>query len=163
MFYQYLSVKTMMEQFVDINNRKQLNSLLLTLDTGAIPLWGKMKPRQMIEHLVASIEYTNGKKITTCNRPPEDANKDKEIWIYTDARIPKNIILGPLPKDFKYADMQTAIKQLMKELDDFDQYFKESGITSVHSGFGPMNHQEWLIWHSKHFIHHLKQFRLLPE
>lgn len=152
-----------MSQLISITNRNQLNSLLLTLEAGTVPLWGKMKSQQMVEHLVNEVEYTNGKKAAGCDRPPEEANKDKAVMIYTDAQIPKNVILEPLPENYRYASLEIAIKQLMRELDDFDEYFKEPGITSIHFGFGAMNHQEWLIWHGKHFTHHFKQFGLLPN
>jgi hypothetical protein len=152
----------MMSQFIDIDNREQLAALLLALDPAATPLWGKMKPRQMAEHLVEQVEYSNGKKVTSCDRPEEKAKQDKEKWIYTDIQIPKNVFLALLPEDFRYPDLQTAVAQLMKELNDFDEYFKEPGVTAVHGGFGAMNHNEWLTWHGKHFTHHLKQFNLLP-
>jgi Protein of unknown function (DUF1569) len=58
--------------------------------------------------------------------------------------------------------MESAVNQLMLELDDFDGYFSEAGITSMHGGFGSLDHKEWLIWHGKHFAHHLRQFRLIP-
>ncbi|HEY4323037.1 MAG TPA: hypothetical protein VGN20_03600 [Mucilaginibacter sp.] len=151
-----------MTRFVDITDRKKLNSLLQKLNVHTKPLWGKMNAQHMVEHMVQQIEYSNGKKATTCDIPAEEAAREKEKWIYTDAEIPKNLILGPLPENFRYANLETAITQLMKELDDFEEYFKESGITSIHAGYGPMNYKEWLIWHGKHFTHHFRQFGLLP-
>ncbi|WP_183560235.1 DUF1569 domain-containing protein [Mucilaginibacter sp. SP1R1] len=150
-----------MNTFFDITDRTQLRSLLLSLDPDAVPLWGKMKPRQMVEHLVDQVEWTNGKKILTCDRPAEQAYKGKMQMVYTDLEIPKNVFLEKLPEHYKYADIPAAVNQLMAELDAFDQYFKEPGATAIHGGFGPMNHQEWLIWHGKHFTHHLKQFGLI--
>ena len=131
------------------------------LNSSGKPLWGKMNTQQMVEHMVQQIEYSNGKKTTTCDLPAEEAARDKEKWIYTDAEIPKNLILGPLPQNFGYTNLEIAIKQLMRELADFDEYFKEPDITSIHAGYGPMDYNEWLIWHGKHFTHHFKQFGLL--
>jgi hypothetical protein len=150
-----------MNQNVDITNREELRRILSVLEPDAVPLWGKMKPQQMVEHLVDQVQWTNGKKITTCDRPPEEAEKGKQKMIYTDAEIPKNIFLEDLPVHYLYADIPAAIDQLMVELDDFDQYFKLPGITAIHGGFGPMTYQEWIIWHGKHFGHHLRQFGLL--
>ncbi|MGZ3754396.1 MAG: hypothetical protein ACXVAY_16340 [Mucilaginibacter sp.] len=140
---------------------KYIASLLSALKPDTQPLWGKMKPQQMVEHLVESVEYTNGRKITTCDRPPGEAAKSKQLMIYTDAPIPKNVNLGPLPDHYLFPDLPAAINQLMIELAVFDQYFKTPGITSVHSGFGPLNHTEWVIWHDKHFAHHFIQFGLI--
>ncbi|MHB8208091.1 hypothetical protein [Mucilaginibacter sp.] len=151
-----------MSTFININNREQLKELLLLIDADTKPLWGKMTPQQMVEHLIVSVEYTNGKKIGICDRSAEDALQAKQWGVYTDAEIPKNVILGTLPNEYSYASIELAIEQLMIELHNFDSYFKLSGITSVHGGFGPMNHNEWLTWHGKHFTHHLKQFGVWP-
>src|SRR4051812_1825116 len=116
-----------MSQTIDITNRQELRRILSTLKPDALPLWGKMKPQQMVEHLVDQVQWTNGKKITTCDRPPEEAEKGKQKMIYTDAGIPKNVFLEELPADYLYSDIPAAIDQLMTELDDFDQYFKTPG------------------------------------
>ena len=151
-----------MNQLIAIPNRQQLYNLFSALDAHARPLWGKMQPRQMVEHLLESVEYTNGKKSNNLHTANADALKSKQVMIYTDAQIPKNVILGELPEYFTYPDLAAAVKQLMNELDDFDTYFNAPGITAVHPGFGDLNHREWLVWHGKHFAHHLKQFNLLP-
>jgi hypothetical protein len=151
-----------MNGFVDITDRKKLNSSLQKLNVHTKPLWGKMNAQQMIEHMVQQIEYSNGKKITTCDLPAEEAAREKEKWIYTQVEIPKNLVLGPLPENFRYANLEAAKKHLTRELDDFEEYFKEPDITSVHAGYGPMEYNEWLIWHGKHFTHHFQQFTLLP-
>jgi oxepin-CoA hydrolase/3-oxo-5,6-dehydrosuberyl-CoA semialdehyde dehydrogenase len=149
-----------MNQFIDISDRKYLYNLLSALNAGTKPLWGKMNAQQMVEHLVQQIEYCNGKKITTCDLPTEEAAREKEKWIYTDIEIPKNLVLGPLP-ELRYSNLETAISQLLEELNDFEEYFKVPGITSIHAGYGAMNYHEWLIWHGKHFTHHFRQFGLL--
>jgi hypothetical protein len=146
---------------VDITDREKLKSLLLSLDPNNKPIWGKMNPQQMVEHMIVQVEYSDGKKVTTCDLSPEEAAQAKHKWIYTDAQILQNLILGPLPEHFQYAGLETAIAQLMKELADFDEYFKVPGITAVHAGYGAMNHKEWITWHNKHFAHHFKQFNLL--
>jgi len=150
-----------MNNLIAPENRANLQELFLSLSPGTKPLWGNMQPQQMIEHLAQNVVYTNGKKITVCERSPEEALKRKQVMIYTDVAIPKNIILETLPATCAHADIPAAVHQLMAELADFDQYFNEPGITSIHSGFGPMDHNEWLIWHSKHFKHHLVQFGLM--
>ena len=146
---------------IDINDREKVHRLLLSLDSTAVPLWGKMKPQQMVEHLAGEMNYCNGKKSVTCDRPAAEALQSKQHWIYTDAVIPKNLVFVTLPEHFLYADMETAVNQLMRELDDFDQYFKAPGVTAVHGAYGSMDHREWIIWLGKHFTHHFTQFSLV--
>ena len=148
---------------IDISDRQQVHSLLLLLQPETRPLWGSFTAQHMVEHLVEQVEYTNGKKTGPCDRPPEEAEKAKQIGVYTDAQIPKNIVLDPPPVGFRYPNISTAITQLMQELSDFDVYFQDPAATSVHGGFGPMTGPEWRIWHSKHFTHHFRQFGLLQE
>jgi hypothetical protein len=150
-----------MSGFIDINNRKELLRLFLALEPDAVPLWGKMKPQEMVEHLIDQIEYTNGKKIPTCDYPAAEAYERKLKMLGSNAELPRNVFLGELPEQLIYPNIQLAILQLMKELDDFDEYFKTPGITVIHGGYGPMDHSEWLIWHGRHFTHHLKQFNLM--
>jgi len=152
-----------MSPFIDINNKELLEALLRSLSPDAKPLWGQMMPQQMVEHLIDQIQYTNGKKTGFCERSADEAAKSKIKGIYTDSRIPKNVVLGPLPDHYEYANLQTAIDQLMAELNVFDQYFKAPGTTAMHGDFGPLDYKEWQIWHNKHFTHHLIQFGLFPE
>ena len=152
-----------MKPSVDITDRALLRNLLLSLNTDTTPLWGKMKAQQMVEHLVDQVQWTNGKKIPTCNRSPEEAYQRKMQMIYTDTQIPQNIFSGDLPEDYQYPSITAAIDALVRELDGFDQYFLTPGTVAIHGGFGPMNHQEWVIWHGKHFAHHFKQFGLIEE
>ena len=133
----------------------------MMLDVDTAPLWGKMTSQQMVEHLVDQVQWTNGKKIPTCDKSAEEAERGKQRMIYTDALIPKNVFLGDLPENYQYPNIEAAINQLMTELHEFDRYFKEPNITCIHGGFGPMDHNEWVIWHNKHFSHHLRQFNLI--
>lgn len=152
----------MQNQFIDITNRKELKQLLLALDPSTLPLWGKMTAQQMVEHLAEQVRWSNGKKVATCDQPADAAAAGKQKMIYTDAAIPKNIFLETLPEQYACANICEAIDQLMSELNDFDNYFKTRGVTTVHGGFGPMSQHEWLVWHGKHFTHHLVQFGLVP-
>ncbi|MBS1604318.1 MAG: DUF1569 domain-containing protein [Bacteroidetes bacterium] len=148
---------------IDISDRQQVHNLLLLLQPETRPLWGGFTAQHMVEHLVEQVEYTNGKKAGTCDRLPEEAEKAKQTGVYSDAQIPRNVVLAPPPVGYRYPDISTAINQLMQELSDFDAYFRKPGATSVHGGFGPMTGPEWRIWHSKHFTHHFRQFGLLQE
>lgn len=146
----------------DTVNREALLSMLLMLDVGTKPLWGKMTPQQMIEHLIENVQYTNGTLIPICDRTPEEALEAKLRGLDPDVLIPKNLFLGDLPENYSYADLSASINQLMVDMELFDAYFK-TNIHAVHGGFGPMNYNEWLIWHSKHFTHHFRQFGIIPE
>jgi hypothetical protein len=145
------------------DNRKNLERLFRQLQPDTIAIWGKMTPQQMVEHLIDQVQYTNGKKVPFCEVPDEQAELAKQANIYSPLEIPRNVTRGELPKKLIYPDLPTAIQQLMNELGDFDKYFSRPGTTAIHGAFGPMNYKEWLIWHRKHFTHHLNQFGLTAQ
>jgi hypothetical protein len=150
-----------MIRFIDINDRKTLRKALANLQPETKPVWGKMTAQQMVEHLIEQVEYANGKKVATLDVPPEDAEKGKQAWVYSDIEIPRNVFLKVLSINYLYPNLQTAIEHLFTELEGFDEYFGTPGATIIHGGFGPLNYAEWLLWHGKHFTHHLKQFGLI--
>ena len=152
-----------MPGFIDITDRKNLNSLLNTLQPGTPALWGKMNAQNMIEHLVEAVEYTNGKRVAVLRFPTDKATKQREDLVNSDFVIPPGA-QGYLPdatKTKRFKDLETAILELNNELDAFEYFFKTEGMTATHFEFGPMNYNEWIIWHGKHFTHHFKQFGLL--
>ena len=154
-----------MPGYIDITDRKNLNSILSALQPGTPALWGRMNAQNMIEHLVEAVEYTNGKRLADLRFTPEWASKQRQRLVNTDFVIPSGV-QGYLPdatKTKKFNDLATAILELNNELDAFEHFFKTKGITATHFEFGPMNYQEWITWHGKHFTHHFKQFGLLNQ
>jgi Protein of unknown function (DUF1569) len=153
-----------MKKFIDIIDRTAVKNYLKKLHPGVVPLWGSLTPLQLLEHLVETIEYSNGKKHTDCTLSKEEAEKRKQYMIYTDAEIPMGIKTPKQPGDIPastFANVTEAITALNKELDIFDKYFSNEGTTAVHPGFGALHYKEWLVFHGKHFTHYLKQFGVL--
>ena len=152
-----------MPGFIDITDRKKLNSLLSTLHPETPALWGRMNAQNMIEHLIEAVEYTNGKRTAELLFPADKADKQRKDLVHSDFVIP-NGVRGYLPdatKTKKFKDLATAILEFNREMDAFEHFFKTEGVTATHFEFGPMNHKEWIIWHGKHFTHHFKQFGLM--
>jgi hypothetical protein len=150
-----------MGQLIDIVNRSVFRNVLFALKADAIPLWGKMTPQQMVEHMIRQLEFSNGKRTFKCELPPDIAAANKQIWIYTDAQIPHNVGLGAPLDPYRFESLQHANEQLMKELVDFDEFYVDNNIMCDHAAYGPLNYKEWVIWHNKHFTHHFKQFSLV--
>lgn len=148
---------------LDITDKEALSRILSPLTEDTLPIWGKMTSQQMVEHLLAELEFTNRKNEVICDLSEDEAREAKQKWIYTDAQIPRNLVLVTLPTQYRFEDIETATKQLFIELDGFIHYFSTPGRISIHPGYGPMNYAEWLIWHGKHFDHHFRQFGLRAE
>ncbi len=150
---------------IDISKREELNSLLNNLTENTQAQWGLMMPQNMIEHLAKTLQYTNGKREIAQRTTEQEANAAKQALIYTDMEIPKGLkspLAGELPDLFEFADLNEAKRNLNNELNDFESYFAGNpGAAPMQPRLGRLTYQEWIIFHSKHFTHHFKQFGLI--
>jgi hypothetical protein len=66
----------------------------------------------------------------------------------------------PLP--CRHPDMQTALKELKSEINNFFDYFeKGKNKTMTNIFFGELSFEESVQLLHKHAMHHLNQFRLI--
>jgi hypothetical protein len=151
---------------VDIlNNREELLNTFKNLDVNTKPLFGKMSPQHVVEHLTFSLGVSIGKGPGKQFTTPEEGEAVKAKLIYSDAEMPqgiKNPILGDEPPVLKFATMNEAIEHFKLELDNFDKLYNENpGTKMIHPRMGPLDKKEWTTLHNKHFTHHLKQFGVM--
>lgn len=151
---------------VNITNRQELNSLLNNLTENTQPKWGSLKAQNMVEHLAKTLQYSNGKKEIAQRNSDEEALKAKQNFIYTYAEMSMGIksplLPGEGPIPFEFSGLDEAKKNLNKELDDFEMYHaNHPDAFFVQPRLGKLNHEEWIIFHGKHFTHHFKQFGLI--
>ena len=150
---------------IDITNRQAFQSLLNQLVETTEAQWGLMRSQHMIEHLTTTLKMSNGKKELPQRYSDEEAKAAKAAFIYTDAEMAKGLktpTLPEVPGAFEFPTLEIAKEKLIAELDDFENYFKlHPNATNVHPRFGPLNYNEWVILHNKHFLHHFKQFGLV--
>jgi len=144
-------------------NFSEIQILLKQLKPDQKPLWGKMTPQHMVEHLYKAVQ-----------------SSINEIFlnVYTEERkIPvlKKLFLGerPLPKEFmnpaigpelmqlEFEDLNNAIIELRNVTQRYEQFFIDNpSIKTAHPIFGHLIKEEWDTFHQKHFKHHLSQFGL---
>jgi hypothetical protein len=148
---------------VDIlNNREEILNAFKNLDVNTTPLFGKMGPQHVVEHLVFAIGLSIGKGPGKQFTTPEEGEVVKAKMIYSDAPMPegiKNPMLGDEPPELKCTDMNSAVELLKSELENFDKLYQENANTKmIHPRMGPLDYKEWTTLHNKHITHHLKQF-----
>jgi len=138
-----------------------MEKLLIRLNADQKPLWGKMTPQHMVEHLYKTVRASIN---------------EIELNVYTEERkIPvlKKLFLGerPLPKEFmnpaigpellqlEFEDLNNAINELKNVMQRYEQFFiNNPSIKTAHPIFGYLSKEEWDTFHQKHFKHHLSQF-----
>ena len=138
--------------------------LLGKLEANQKPLWGKITPQHMVEHLYKTIQASINEIF---------------LEVFTEERkIPvlKKLFLGsrPLPKEFmnpaigpdllplEFISLNSAIDELKKIIERYNNYFESNpGVQTAHPAFGYLTKEEWDIFHEKHFRHHMSQFGLI--
>jgi oxepin-CoA hydrolase/3-oxo-5,6-dehydrosuberyl-CoA semialdehyde dehydrogenase len=131
------------------------------------PVWGIMTPQHMVEHLVLAVKSSNGSlPIDKCMNPPEKFHVLKK-FLLSPRQLPKNFVnsvIGDELKPLLNSNLDFAKEELLKEVMLFDQFFNNNPSASpINATFGPLNKEEWIIFHKKHFNHHFRQFDLINE
>ncbi len=149
---------------IDLLITSELQITISKLNVNAKPLWGKMSPQNIIEHLTGSLKMSTGKTIVKRYTTPEEAIAIKSKIIDSPAELPegiKNPLLTDEAPALVHKDMDTAVAELFKEIDHFKAYYKQNpDAKHTHLRMGELTHGEWLTMHNKHFTHHFKQYGL---
>ena len=144
-------------------NIVEIEKLLTQLTPNQKPLWGKMTPQHMVEHLYKTIQasineislnvYTEERKIPVL----------KKLFL-GDRALPKefmNPAIGPELMSLEFENLNSAIIELAKVMYRYDKFFNENpSAKTAHPIFGFLNKEEWDTFHQKHLKHHLSQFGL---
>ncbi len=138
--------------------------LLNKLDPQQKPLWGKMTPQHMVEHLILAVQMSNGKLKLECSNQPDKILTLKR-FLMSSRPMPKgfvNPVIGPDNLPLNYSSLDEAKNKLEEEIEDYYRFFEENpDVRPVNVTFGELNKEEWDVFHKKHFTHHLSQFGLL--
>ena len=127
------------------------------------PLWGKMTPHHMVEHLYKALQasineislnlFTEERKIPVLKR-----------LFLGDKALPKEFMnpsIGPDLMKLEFEDLNSAIIELENILNRYEKFFAEKpDVKTIHPVFGYLTKPEWDIFHQKHFKHHFSQFGL---
>ena len=140
--------------------------LLSQLTPEQKPLWGKMTPQHMVEHLIVVYKLSMGRFSVPVVSKEEDWPKLKE-YLMKDSPMRRNV---PAPngksdlQPLRFADLEEAKQKFIAETETFIKFCEaQPEFISNHPYGGPLTAQEWLYCHKKHIKHHLIQFELIPD
>ncbi len=130
------------------------------------PLFGSMQAQHMVEHLVLTLRFSNGKQPQQRHYSPEKEQRMRAFVLHTDQALPVGFKSPVLPAEglppLVYPDLAAAVKAFKTELQDFEAYFRQyPDEKPVNPTMGELDYEEWVRFHSKHVAHHFKQFELL--
>jgi len=130
------------------------------------PLWGKMNPQQMVEHMTGSFRIADEKIIQEIKTPPDRLASYKTFMMSEKEFRPntRNALMGEEPEPVVNENFEKAVSELEQEINDFIEYFRDQpGKSTTNGVFGDLVFEEWVQLLHKHSVHHLKQFGLLPS
>ena len=137
---------------------------LILLRVNTKPLWGKMTPQHMVEHLILAMRMSTGKLKLECFNPPEKLPALKR-FLMSSRPLPKlfvNPAIGENLLPLEYSSLEAAKNILNQEIIDYLNHFElNPEAKTVNVTFGELNKEEWDVFHKKHFLHHFSQFGLL--
>ena len=126
--------------------------------------WGTMTAKQMLIHLIQSSKmmHLENTKLVIKEKYIEKAI----AFLYTDKPISRGI---EIPKDIGYnfddgiaEDIKVTKEDLINSTNTMLSFLSENtDFKAIHPFFGELNTQQWLLFHKKHFTHHLSQFGLM--
>lgn len=133
-----------------------------TIPADAVPVWGKMNPQQMIEHLSDSVRIANGGHPHAEILTPAERLQAVQDFLRSDRDFKpgtKNALMGEEPRPVRMTDMKAALAELEAEVNRFVMRFTdEPGLVVRNPFFGDLGFEDWQRLFHKHFLHHLRQF-----
>ena len=148
-----------------LHNRKYFDEIITRishLSEDSQRKWGRMNAAQMLTHcelvLKVPLKEIHLPKINFVFRAIGFLTK-KEIQMINNG-IPHNMpSFQKLIVNFE-CDFETAKKNLLNTLIDYDSAFKNHNLPKSHVLFGKMEEKDWGFLEYKHLHHHLKQFNV---
>lgn len=141
--------------------RNDFVKLLATIDPATKPLWGKMNPQQMIEHMSYAMRQASGKDPYTIVTAEEHLPK-MQAFLMSEKPFRENTpnqLLPDEPASAKHESMQDALNDLQAEIDHFFHIFGTDPQKTITSPFfGELNYDMQVQLLHKHAWHHLRQF-----
>ena len=135
--------------------------LLNHLQPAQKPLWGKMTPQHMVEHLYKTVQSSINEIMLKVYSEESKIPVLKRLF-FGDKDLPKefmNPAIGPELMSLEFENLSSAIKELDNVLIRYEKYFDDNpSAKTIHPIFGLLDKSEWDIFHQKHFRHHLLQF-----
>lgn len=152
-------------QHFDADYSERLCVRLEAIPPDRVPLWGKLRKQDLIEHLIWTLRHAMGRstKVPDCSTWFM-CRILKPLILAGIIRIPRNLHMPEqlagqgihLREPGDMETLQALLEEYLRQVQDDDL------IPAPHPFFGRMSVDEWDRLHVLHFEHHLRQFNA-PE
>jgi len=126
------------------------------------PLWGKMTPQHMVEHLTDTIKMS----YSSHNYPlavSEEQVKKMQEFLFSDEPIARNQPNPAVAQHYvpRNENLAIAIDELSEAWIAYEEYYQTNTTAKIlHPMFGDLDKTGWDRMHSKHITHHFVQFEI---
>ncbi len=146
--------------------RENAVAMVNAIAADAAPKWGIMTGRHLVEHLTGSMRMSNGRFDLKLRTPEDKVAKYKAWLLQADTTLTPNVKIDAQATDaepLRDASVEASREKHAKAVEGFFEHFKsQPSSTPTHPIFGALTYTEWLVFHYKHYIHHLAQFGQVP-
>jgi hypothetical protein len=143
---------------------KQVPLLIEVIKEDSKPVWGSMTALEMLEHLIITLKFSQGKIDVATVTSPNQYDGIK-AFLLSDQSFPKHAKFPITDEElgkWKIDSLSIAKVKLMEEIEVYLKFVKEQPEFLVnHPYAGPMSSNELVVFHKKHFTHHFTQFGLI--
>lgn len=145
--------------------KRDFIDLLEEIPENTHPVFGKMNVHQMIEHMSHAFQIANG-KVYFENKQSDELTAKMYRFIMSDRPFRDNTPnpnLSDTPLPPRFQTVKESIEDLIIEIKDFFEIFKEESKRIEHPFFGHLNRDEQIHLLHKHALHHLRQFNVIHK
>lgn len=136
--------------------------LMGTIPPNATPIWGKMNPQQMVEHMVEYVGIAYGKVAVDQILSDESRVAKMQMFLQTEKPFMENTpnpLMPSEPPATTMGSMAEAIQALQATIDEFlNTYERNPDLVLPNAFFGQLNFELQVRLLYKHTTHHLRQF-----
>ena len=136
--------------------------VLRQINPDTSPLFGKMNPQQMAEHMAEYIRMGYGKPIISERSYSAEITEKMRLFLQSEKPFRPNTpnpLMAETPAAVKTTNYQEAIKDVEQSINELFQAFEQNPDLEINNPFfGTLDFSLTLRLLTKHAQHHLRQF-----
>ena len=140
-------------------------SQLRKLEPSTRPLFGKMNPQQMVEHMAEYIRLAYGNPMIAAPAYPQEVLAKMNAFLKTEKPLRPNTanpLMEETPPAHKFSDYESALQDVEKAIAEFFVAFEQNPSLEISNPFfGVLNFDLTVQLLYKHGKHHLAQFGIV--
>ncbi|MES2480050.1 MAG: hypothetical protein V4561_13260 [Bacteroidota bacterium] len=142
--------------------KQEFVSLLRTIKPDTLPLFGKMNPQQMAEHMAEYIRMAYGNPVITSQSYSGEITEKMNLFLRTEKPFKPNTpnpLMEKTPPPVKLTTYDDAVKDVETSISELFAAFEQEPERQVFNPFfGMLDFPLSIQLLTKHAQHHLRQF-----